>query len=226
MVQAPHVLDFGCAPLCGPGDSPSPRPCLDVTGDSPSRRMLDQDAELIDHIRKGATDDFAQLIQRHQSRVFAMLYRYERDRQKLEDLAQETFVKAWRALDGFDGRAPFEYWLARIASRVALDHLRREGRRKAEIAIEDLGEDALDWLGEGDENSSLEAAQAAELLALALRQLSPAEQIVLTMQGLEGRSIKEIAQNTGSSRIAVRVRALRARQKLRKILLRLTQSKP
>ena len=57
--------------------------------------MNDDDAELLDRIRRGALEEFAQLIQRHQAHVFGILYRYERDYHKLEDLAQETFIKAW-----------------------------------------------------------------------------------------------------------------------------------
>ena len=78
--------------------------------------------------------------------MFAVLHRYERDAQRLEDLAQETFVKAWRALDQFDGRAPFEHWLTRIAVRTALDHLRKRKRVQPEIGFDELGDDALDWL--------------------------------------------------------------------------------
>src|SRR5476649_2182556 len=98
-------------------------------------------------------DDFAEIVRRHQSRVFAIRHRYERDVQRVEDLAQETFLKAWRALAQFDGRAPFEHWISRIAARTALDHLRKEKRRKNEIGLPDLGEDALDWLQSGDEKS-------------------------------------------------------------------------
>ncbi len=188
--------------------------------------MASDDAELLVRIRKGAVDEFGELVQRHQAHVFAILYRYERDHQKLEDLAQETFLKAWRALAQFDGRAPFENWLARVAVRVGLDHLRKEHRRRHEVAIPELGEDALDWLRNGDEHSELEARQAAELLAVALRELSPAEQIVITMQELEGRSVKEICERTGSSSVAVRVRALRARKKLRRALERLERIPP
>jgi RNA polymerase sigma-70 factor (ECF subfamily) len=178
------------------------------------------DVEILDRIRNGATDEFAELVRRHKSQVFAILYRYERDHHKLEDLAQETFLKAWRSLEQFDGRAPFNHWLARIAVNVALDHLRRIKRQQAEISLVDLGEDALDWLHR-DDRSDLEARQAAELLALAMRDLSPAEQVVITMQELEGRSIKEISQRTGSSGVAVRVRAMRARGKLRRALERI-----
>jgi len=178
------------------------------------------DAELLERIRNGATDDFAEIVRRHQSRIFALLHRYERDAQKVEDLAQETFVKAWRALAQFDGRAPFDHWLSRIATRVALDHLRREKRRQNEIGLPELGEDAADWLRNDDGQSELESRAAAELLAMAMRELSPLDQVVITMQEIEGRTVKDICVATGASGVAVRVRALRARRKLKRALER------
>ncbi len=186
---------------------------------------MSDDVELLERIRNGATDDFAEIVRRHQSRVFAILHRYERDAQKVEDLAQETFVKAWRALGQFDGRAPFEHWLSRIAARVALDHLRREKRRQNEIGLPELGDDALDWLRSDDEKSELDARSAAELLELAMRELSPADRVVITMQELEGRSVKEIAAAIGASGVAVRVRAMRARTKLRRALENIVKEK-
>lgn len=183
--------------------------------------MIDQDAELLARIRNGATDEFSELVQRHQSQVFAILYRYERDRHTLEDLAQETYLKAWRSLSKFDGRAPFAHWLSRIAVNVALDHLRKIRRQKNEVSLAELGDEALDWLRNPDERQELDSPQAAELLAVAMRELSPAEQVVLTLQELEGHSIKEICARTGSSSVAVRVRAMRARKKLRTALQRM-----
>ena len=179
---------------------------------------MNDDADWLDRFRAGAPDDFAKIVQRHQSQVFAVLHRYERDVHKIEDLAQETFVKAWRARAQFDGRAPFEHWLSRIAVRVALDHLRREKRRRNEVALPELGEDALDWLRSGDEKSELDSRAAAEILDLALRELSPADRVVITMQEIEGHSVKEISAVTGLSGVAVRVRALRARAKLKRAL--------
>ncbi len=193
----------------------------DVGARARSRQPVNDDAELLARIRDSAQDDFAELVRRHQSRVFAILSRYERDYQKLEDLAQETFVKAWRSLAQFDGRAPFQHWLSRIAVHTALDHLRRERRHRNEIGLPELGEDVLDWLRGDDDSRELEARQASEILALAMRELSPAEQVVITMQELEGRSIKEICERTGSSSIAVRVRGVRARAKLKRALEKL-----
>jgi RNA polymerase sigma-70 factor, ECF subfamily len=185
---------------------------------------VSDEAELLGRIRAGSTDDFAEIIRQHQTRVFAILHRYERDVQKVEDLAQETFVKAWRALAQFDGRAPFEHWISRIAVRTALDHLRKEKRRQNEIGLPELGEDALDWLQSSDEKNELDGRAAAEILALAMRELSPADRIVITMQEIEGRSVKEICAVTGASSVAVRVRAVRARVKLRKALEKLAKS--
>jgi RNA polymerase sigma-70 factor (ECF subfamily) len=185
---------------------------------------VSEDAELLQRIRAGATDEFAELVRRHQPRVSGILHRYERDAQRAEDLAQETFLKAWRALGQFDGRAPFEHWISRIAVRTALDHLRREKRRKDEIALPELGEDALDWLRSPDEKSELEARGAAEILHLAMQELSPADRVVITMQELEGCTVKEIATAMGVSGIAVRVRAVRARAKLKRALEKISKT--
>ena len=189
-----------------------------------SNPTVNDDAASLERIRNGATDEFADVVRRHQARVFAILHRYERDTHKVEDLAQETFVKAWRALEQFDGRAPFEHWLSRIAARVALDHLRREKRRHNEIGLAELGDDALDWLRNDDEEKKLDGRAAAELLDLALRELSPLDRVVITMQEIEGRSVKEISAATGASGVAVRVRALRARAKLRRALEKLVKN--
>lgn len=184
---------------------------------------MSDDAELLERIRNGATDDFAEIVRRHQSRVFAILHRYERDAQKVEDLAQETFVKAWRALGQFDGRAPFEHWISKIAVRTALDHLRKEKRRQNEIGLSELGEDALDWLRSDNEKSEPDGRAAAEILELAMRELSPTDRVVITMQEIEGRSVKEISAAIGSSGVAVRVRALRTRAKLKSALEKLVK---
>jgi RNA polymerase sigma-70 factor (ECF subfamily) len=185
--------------------------------------MASEDMEWVERIRQGDPDDFGEIVRRYQSRVFGILYRYERDHHRLEDLAQETFVKAWRALQQFDGRAPFEHWLSRIAVHVALDHLRKQKRTRPEMALAELSEDALDLLADPREHGEETNRQARELLDLALSQLSPADRLVITLQEIEGRSIREISATTGWSGVAVRVRAMRARIKLRKILHQMEQ---
>jgi RNA polymerase sigma-70 factor (ECF subfamily) len=188
--------------------------------------VVDQNARdeiaLLKRIRDGAPDEFSEIIRRHQSRVFAILSRYERDRQLVEDLAQDTFVKAWKALGQFDGRAPFEHWLSRIAVHVAIDHLR--ARRDREVRFSDLGDEALGWLQdvEPDHGPGPEAARV--ILRLAMRKLSPEDRLVLTMLEIEEYTVKEICARTGWSSIATRVRAFRARTKLKAALEELGKS--
>jgi RNA polymerase sigma-70 factor (ECF subfamily) len=83
----------------------------------------------------------------------------------------------------------------------------------------------LDWLRSSDEKDELAARGAAELLELAMRELSPADRVIITMQELEGRSVKEIARVLGASGVAVRVRAMRARTKLRRALEQMAKEK-
>jgi RNA polymerase sigma-70 factor (ECF subfamily) len=183
------------------------------------QESVNDDVELVQRIRDGATDEFAELVRRHQAQVRSIVGRYERDAHLCDDLAQETFIKAWRALASFDRRAPFAHWVSRIAVRVAIDHLRRKRVRHGEVGFDDLGEAALDWLRSGD--GEPEANLAREVLDLAMRELSPADRVVITLLEIEGRSVREISELTGSSGVAVRVRALRARAKLRKAVERL-----
>jgi len=79
----------------------------------------------------------------------------------------------------------------------------------------------LDWLRSGDEPSELDGRAASEILDLAMRELTPADRVVITMQEIEGRSVKEICAATGASSVAVRVRAMRARMKLKRALEKL-----
>lgn len=170
----------------------------------------------------GGGEAFAEIIRRHQSRVFAILSRYERDALLVEDLAQETFLKAWRALKQFDGRAPFEHWLARIAVHVAIDHIR--ARRDREVRFSDLGEDAQEWLQNLHPTHNPQPHAAREILDLAMRKLNAEDRLVLTMLEIEEYSVKEICARTGWTSIMTRVRAFRARAKLKEALLELEDS--
>ena len=180
--------------------------------------MVNDDAELVARVRAGSPDAYTELVRHNQQQVFSILHRYERDLHLVEDLAQDTFLKAWRALASFDGRAPFQHWLSRIAVHVALDHVRRRKRLSGTIALPDLGEDSVSWLRDELPPRELEARQAREILDLALQSLSPTEQVVITLMEIEGHSVKEICSLTGDSSVAIRVRAMRARTKLRKAI--------
>jgi RNA polymerase sigma-70 factor (ECF subfamily) len=144
-----------------------------------------------------------------------------------EDLAQEIFVRFFEKLGGYDGRAPLAHWTSRLAVNVCLDHLRAE-RRRPELRWADLSEheaEALDATLSAQGQEAAAATAAGDLAERLLETLSPEDRLVVQMLDLEGRTSVEVEQLTGWSSVAVRVRAFRARRKLRKQLLALEKQR-
>lgn len=137
-----------------------------------------------------------------------------------EDLAQEVFVKLFTHLAQYEARdgIPFEHWVARLATRTCLDQLRSE-RRRPELRVADLNEGEQGWLdyllNRPEQVMPDSDGAAAELVEQLLGRLTPADQLVLRLLDLEQKSVLEISQLTGWSRPAVKVRAFRARRRLR-----------
>ena len=169
------------------------------------------DERLVRATLAGDDEAFALLVGRHKRRIFALAARFARDVHTQHDLAQETFLRAWRHLRRYRCEAPFEHWVSRIAVRVCYDYLRRIRRDTVLMPLDDLDLAAAD-------NSGPE--QAREMLNVALAHLRSDERLVITLLELEERSVKDVAALTGWSESNVKVRAYRARQALRKILER------
>ena len=86
----------------------------------------------------GDSAAFSELVRRHQSRILLLQRRLTGERAMAEDLAQETFLKAWQKLDSFQGSGSFGGWLARLSYNLFLEHHRRHRRRRAEVPLNDL----------------------------------------------------------------------------------------
>ncbi|HNQ73814.1 MAG TPA: sigma-70 family RNA polymerase sigma factor [Verrucomicrobiota bacterium] len=178
--------------------------------------------ELLTRVR--AHDDHAarELVERLFPLVLRTVRRHLPRRTQEEDLAQEIFVKLFTRLDQYTARAgiPFTHWVSRLAVRTCLDALRAE-RRRPEWRWSDLAEDEAAWLDfmltDAATPPDTTAAAARELVEKLLGQLPPDDRWVLLLLDLEQRSVKEIAQLTGWSRARVKIRAFRARRKLRKL---------
>ena len=172
------------------------------------------DGALVSAILGGDERSFAELIRRHKSRVFGTCSRFARDSHELDDICQEVFLRAYRKLSGFRGDAPFAHWLATLTVSVCYDYLRKERRHRENLAYNVETNERTDLGAE----ATLSARRAKELLDWAMRQLEPEDQVVLTLLELEERSIREIADVTGWGESKVKVRAFRARAKLKLII--------
>jgi RNA polymerase sigma-70 factor (ECF subfamily) len=137
----------------------------------------------------------------------------------VEEAAQEVFLKAYTQLGSFEGRGSIEGWLTRIATNTCLNMV-RSAKRRPEFSVSDLTEDENAWLeqhaGDAAAEASVENSVVAEDLADRLfAVLDPEDQQTLLMIDGENASIKEVAEATGWSESKVKVRAFRARRKVR-----------
>ncbi len=184
------------------------------------------DAELIARVRAGDEGAFEELFNRHRRRVSLIATRFFRQREQIEEIVQESFMKAYFALADFSNQqeASFAAWLARIAFNACYDELRRS-KRRPEAALSDVtGEESASLTeqlraeGAGDDIES--AAIARDLASKLLARLSPEDRLVLVMLDVEGLNVAEIAGLMKWSVSKVKVRAHRARAGLRRVLKR------
>lgn len=162
---------------------------------------------LVERSQRGDRDAFSALVTAYRDRIFGFASRMLGDREQARNAAQETFVKAWAGLGGFDRTRPFEPWLFAIAAHVCTDLLRR---RRPELTL-DIGEADAPPAPEGDgPESALEDTD----LARALRELSAMERTTLLLKHVRGFTYEEIAQITGLPVGTLKSHAHRGRRKL------------
>ena len=184
------------------------------------------DLDLAQQAQEGDESAFAEIVRRYSPRVFSVASRFFRQRSLVEEAAQEVFLKAYTQLGSFEGRGSLEGWLTRIATNTCLNIV-RDAKRRPEYTLSDLSNDEQGWLDQlpaldGGEQSSVEnSLVATDLADRLLSVLSPEDQQALLMIDGEDASIKEVAQATGWSESKVKVRAFRARKKVREAMEKL-----
>jgi len=181
--------------------------------------------------QNGDESAFAEIVRRYSPRVFSVASRFFRQRSSVEEAAQEVFLKAFTQLKSFEGRGSMEGWLTRIATNTCLNML-RSAKRRPELTVSDLTEDENKWLDQhvsevaGVRHSNVEETLiAADLADRVLDVLPPEDQLALLMIDGEDASVKEVAEATGWSESKVKVRAFRARKKLREAMEKLLSHK-
>lgn len=183
------------------------------------------DLDLARQAQVGDESAFAEIVRRYSPRVFSVASRFFRQRSVVEEAAQEVFLKAYTQLGSFEGRGSLEGWLTRIATNTCLNMV-RSSKRRPESTVSDLTDDEASWLGQqsagdGERPSVENEVVATDLADRLLSVLSPEDQQTLLMIDGEDASIKEVAEATGWSESKVKVRAFRARKKVREAMERL-----
>lgn len=185
---------------------------LAVGGTEPNEAVLE--IEDIRRSRKGDSDAYRRLVERHQRHISRIMWRFSRDVRVHEELVQDVFVEAYMGLAGYSQKAPFEHWLARIATRVGYRYWKRKARRRQTETFT-----LEEWDSLPDEPvEQMDPSEAAALVHRLLAQLRPRDRLVLTLRYLEGCDVAETAHRTGWTKSMVKVQTLRAKKRLEDLM--------
>ena len=181
---------------------------------------LDEE-ELITRTQNGDTEAFNPLIRKYQQRVYNLIYRRIRNHEAAEDICQEVFLKAWRALPNFQRKSVFYSWLRRIAVNCSIDFIRKQ-KRQIVFAYEELTVNPDDTFQMPQTHPSpheiLEKEELRDIIRKAVTQLPPAQHKVFNLRYREELPIKEIASHLNRSEGTVKSHLYHAHQKLQEIL--------
>lgn len=180
----------------------------------------DDEAEWIRRAQRGDRAAFGKLVRLHQRRVYACAAQMMGNRSEAEDAVQETFLRAFRAIARFDGRAELSTWLYRICVNVSLNALRRRKRGDtADLQDPRIPEPSADpTQGGTDPRQAFEGAELYRRLAEALDELSPSLRSTVVLVLLEGVPQKQAAEVLGCSEGTIAWRVHEARRRLREHL--------
>lgn len=189
------------------------------TGIPGVERSIDQ--ELVTRVQKGDKTAFDLLVRKYQHKIAKLISRYVYDRTEVEDVTQEAFIKAYRAMAGFRGESAFYTWLYRIAINTAKNYLVSQGRRlpNSTVASDDDGVEPEVGLPEiATPETSLLTNEIAETVSAAIEALPEDLRTAITLREIDGLSYEEIAQVMDCPIGTVRSRIFRAREAIDKEL--------
>ena len=182
----------------------------------------DTDQQLVARVQKGDQRAFDLLVLKHQHKIMSLISRYVHDMAEVQDVAQETFIKAYRALKNFRGDSQFYTWLYRIAVNTAKNHLVSQGRRPPaqDVDVEDA--EHLGAAGSLKDIATPEGLIARDELKTvvfdAIEQLPDELRTAITLRELEGMSYDEISEVMDCPIGTVRSRIFRAREAIDKAM--------
>lgn len=174
---------------------------------------------LVGRAQQGDKGAFGELVKRHQKKVYATALQMTGNHGEADDLAQETFLRAFQAIERFDGRSEFSTWIYRIAVNLTINHLKRRARsRPADEADPRVAGAMSAAAGGGDPASELETRRFYVRLATALDALPENLKATLVLVSLQGLPHRIVADILGCSEGTVSWRVHEARKQLREAL--------
>lgn len=199
-------------------DFPAERPATAI----PAAPPVDEsgDRELVRLAQSGDANAFDELVVRYQERIYALVYHMTSNHEDAGDLAQEAFVKAWKALRNFKGDSSFYTWVYRIAVNHTLNHLKTRRARTQHLSLNDLDfnaehdPDLVQLISHKNPRRDINLRELGERLNAAMQKLSEEHRTVVTLHDIQGLPHDEIAKILECNPGTVRSRLFYARQQL------------
>ena len=197
------------------------------TGSPPSRTLRNPEAlddrALVHRSRKGDMSAYDELVRRYQERIYATVYHMTANHEDANDLAQETFIKAYQALKSFKGDSSFYTWIYRIAVNKTINFLKQR-KHRANLSLNDLDlnaehdPDLVALISDKTPRRDLNLAELQEKLNAAMQKLSETHRMVVALHDVQGLSHEEIGKIMECNVGTVRSRLFYARQQLQAYL--------
>lgn len=215
------------SPAIRGGAAPSPDPVPSNPGSDPGEnsgpRRPDPDAELVERARHGDTAAFDELVVKYTPRLYGLVYHMTSNREDTNDVLQDVFAKAYRALKRFRGKSTFYTWIYSIATNMTLNFLKKRNRRRA-MSLDDVDlaiENDPDFIEATSKSDPVREANISELqqrLNMAMQKLSVDHRTVVTMFDIQAMPHAQIAKILGISEGTVRSRLFYAHRQLQAYL--------
>ena len=181
------------------------------------------DKYYIDEILAGNNNSFGYIVDRHKNKAYNLAFRICGNHEEAEELAQDSFLKAFRSLKTFKMKSSFATWLYRIVYNTAISHVRI--KKKGLLSLEDFPADATDFIGTNSSEEEAEQEYRNSLVNFALQKINEEERGLISLYYYEEMTTDEISVVTGMSKSNIKVKLFRARQKMLEIIEKVEKKK-
>ena len=178
--------------------------------------MTTNDQHYINLIIDGDTNAFAVLVSRYKDLVYTLALRMLKNREEAEEVAQDTFIKAYKSLNRFKGDSKFSTWIYKITYNTSLDRLKKNRKHFNDVAIDEFTEHKVKTIDNALDN--LESKEQTKAIQDCIALLPSEDSFLLTLYYFEEQTLDEISKAVGLTSNNVKVKLFRARKKLATIL--------
>lgn len=181
------------------------------------------DLTYIEQVLAGKINAFSYIVDNHKDKAYNLAFRICGNYEEAEEIAQDSFLKAYRSLNGFKMKSSFATWLYRIVYNTAISHVRI--KKKVILSLEDFPVDATDFIGSNSSEEEADKEYRSTLINFALQKINAEERGLISLFYYEEMSTREIAELTGLSKSNIKVKLFRARQKMLEIIEKVEKNK-